>query len=91
MLARLGYSLIASPDRNSVRSAQRARTNCSLLGSTWPPPTLMMSGRSPPAMTVAILASKSASGTTVNSISTPRASFIAAQYLFCEAGLGGVP
>ena len=52
---------------------------------------LMMSGRSSPANSVAILVRKSASGTTVNSTSTPSASLIAAHSLFCAAGFGGVP
>lgn len=42
-------------------------------------------------MSVDILARKSASGTTVNSTSTPRASFIAFQYLLDASGFGGVP
>lgn len=85
--------MIASPDRYSDRSAQRAFTNCASRGRTYPPPMLMRSGRSPlsPAISVAIFERKSASGTTVNSTSTPRASFIACQYLLDPAGFGGVP
>ncbi len=56
MLARLGYSVMASPERYGVRSWARRCTNWASRGRVKPENMLMMSGRASasPAMTVAI-------------------------------------